>query len=341
MIICEALRLRFHSMHAEVPTSAEILLAFRYCSAATTYLSDYVNAPYTIIHLLHPEVSVRLGIDYHTDPVVFANTSKFLNDDSKSLISLSLLGGMPQPQFDRTTESWAINWDRPYTRFLLNHPKSTFSATKEHEVHASYFLSEAEPNTLKCTGLVADTLLGVSSYLPARRPCDHYNVNGSNSYVFDEWYAFVTGNIRSLKKEADLLLEFADTIQAKGSNHVWERQDCSPAERVQQVKEFLNYLEDEDVPLTDTIRIFYAACYQSHDRRLAVTKSKRLCLVPKDAKSGDLVCVLHGNRVPVIFRPIRETPMGYKNIGEAYVHGMMQYETAGLEDIPEGEFMVY
>jgi hypothetical protein len=103
-------------------------------------------------------------------------------------------------------------------------------------------------------------------------------------------------------------------------------------DRVQETTKFLDFLEDEDSAAHEMglIRVFYAACFPSHNRRFAVTKSARFCLVPEAAIRGDLVCIPHGSRVPYILRQNKEGDL-YQNIGEAFVHELMQGEAGEME----------
>ncbi|KAF1994471.1 HET-domain-containing protein [Amniculicola lignicola CBS 123094] len=58
-------------------------------------------------------------------------------------------------------------------------------------------------------------------------------------------------------------------------------------------------------------------------RRFCSTKGGSIGWVPESARSGDLVAVFHGGRVPYILRPCEG---GYTFVGEAYVHDAMQGE---------------
>jgi len=102
--------------------------------------------------------------------------------------------------------------------------------------------------------------------------------------------------------ETELLLHYAETIQARGCNSVWE--SATPEYLVNQTRDFLKFLDDEAMEATVDIQLFYASCLPSHDRRFGITGRGSFCLVPKDTKPDDLVCVPHGNRVPLIFRKI-------------------------------------
>ncbi|KAK4175799.1 hypothetical protein QBC36DRAFT_330579 [Triangularia setosa] len=78
-------------------------------------------------------------------------------------------------------------------------------------------------------------------------------------------------------------------------------------------------MEDDDLPEA-------FASYTTHTprRRLGITASKRVCLLPKLTEVGDKVALLRGGRVPMILRPREEGTMQF--IGEAYVHGVMDGE---------------
>jgi hypothetical protein len=85
------------------------------------------------------------------------------------------------------------------------------------------------------------------------------------------------------------------------------------------------------------------ATYITHatERRLGSTRTGLLCLLPKNAQSGDLLVLLEGGRVPVVLRPSKRgggndngedhTDEGGLSqvttfVGEAYVHGIMDGE---------------
>jgi hypothetical protein len=173
--------------------------------------------------------------------------------------------------------------------------------------------------------------------MPPRRHCDHYAV-ADNAYFFTEWYEFAKEHAR--KRNADqTILEFTDTIQARGCGSIWEAPDLTAEDRIEQTKGFLQFLEDPDAVLTKAVRIFYAACFASHERKFAVTRDGHFCLVPAATKDGDFVCIPHGCRVPYIFRPMRGKKTMH-NIGEAYVHGTMQGEGYTSDIRNEQEFVL-
>ncbi|KAF2162445.1 hypothetical protein M409DRAFT_27070 [Zasmidium cellare ATCC 36951] len=67
-----------------------------------------------------------------------------------------------------------------------------------------------------------------------------------------------------------------------------------------------------------------AATLRDMARRLAVTESGHVGIVPQQAQKGDLVCVLYGCSVPVILRPLAKGQ--YRLVGECYLQGFMEGE---------------
>lgn len=57
-------------------------------------------------------------------------------------------------------------------------------------------------------------------------------------------------------------------------------------------------------------------------RRLAVTNSGHVGMVPQNCRKGDLVCVLYGCSVPVVLRALLHSQ--YQLIGECYLQGFME-----------------
>jgi hypothetical protein len=100
---------------------------------------------------------------------------------------------------------------------------------------------------------------------------------------------------------------------------------------------FKNFLEEasrapegilgmrELCPEVDSYKQIEASLHKwaSH-RRFCATASDRFAMVPKWAKEGDVITVLHGSNVPIV---LRECTGGYHQVvGEAYVHGIMHGE---------------
>ncbi|MCJ1282213.1 hypothetical protein MMC26_001536 [Xylographa opegraphella] len=64
-------------------------------------------------------------------------------------------------------------------------------------------------------------------------------------------------------------------------------------------------------------------------RKLVELAKYRLGLCPRDGQLGDVVCILHGSRVPVLLRPRGDC---YEVVGQCYVHGIMEGEAVDWEE---------
>lgn len=309
VLYCEAMHRQYKKSQPTVP---DILLALRNIQS---YASSEINRTNVAYSILNIGFSLMLPLEFN-----YSQASSDVNDYTGQPLSLSL----PERYFREPGElpSWSADWSVYSDRFLLNHPASTFTASW---VANPWLLSRDQTSNIVCMGFVSETISELSDYLPSRRACDHYFASGDNSYFFNTWLDFAKDLSLSKRKEEEILLDFANTIQAKGCNHMWEKSEESEEARLQQIKGFLDFLENPDATESRSIQLFYASCLPSHDRRFGITKGKRFCLVPRATKRGDLVCILHGSRVPHVFRPLngQEGETLYENIGECYVNGMM------------------
>jgi hypothetical protein len=333
--------LRLDNTHAALP---ELALALRSVQTRCTDPRDYVYSAYSMANRIPSgteSVYSQPYVDYsYSTETVYTSASELLNILSGQPLSLSLSDGTQSRQ-----PSWSTNWETHTKRYLLNRLESGFSASRRLRCEQSYMhivpaLDSKELPRLRCKGRIVDSIRRMSGYLPPRRHCDHYILK-DNCFFFVNWYEFAQENSRLA--EDTFLLNYADTIQARGCGNLWEDPSATSRDRVQKVRAFLNFLSNEDAEESDTtnsIRLFHAACFPSHDRRFAVTNKGRFCLVPGATKSGDLVCIPCHSRVPYILRP-RPGGDGYQNIGETYVHGMMHGEMGDCEASEETEFLLY
>jgi hypothetical protein len=326
VLFCECMRNRYLDIdetHASLP---ELSLALRNIPAHCTDPRDFVHVAYSIANCpLSGQPPKGLPVaEYQASTVmVYNRASELMNVLSGQPLSLSLSDGTQSSHssFSLSHPSWSTNWETRTKRYLLNRIESGFSASRRLRCEQSsmHVLSHLELAHLRCTGRIVDSIRRTSDYLPPRRHCDHYILE-DNCFFFVNWYEFAQENSR-LAEDTNLL-HYADTIQARGCGHLWEDPSTTPRDRVQKV------------------RAFHAACFPSHDRRFAVTRKGRFCLVPGATKGGDLVCILRNSRVPYILRP-RTDGDGYQNIGEAYVHGIMHGEISDGDGFVETEFVLY
>jgi hypothetical protein len=63
----------------------------------------------------------------------------------------------------------------------------------------------------------------------------------------------------------------------------------------------------------------------AQQKRLFLSDGYDVGLVPKTAKRGDLICLLHGSKVPCILRPTADSER-YRIISQCYLDGKMNYE---------------
>jgi hypothetical protein len=69
--------------------------------------------------------------------------------------------------------------------------------------------------------------------------------------------------------------------------------------------------------------------YSSAEKRVGVLISKRLALLPNEAKIGDEICIFEGVNAPFV---IRKSGERYKIVGSCYLHGMMDGEALKRDD---------
>jgi hypothetical protein len=339
VLLCEAMRCRYLGLdnrHTKLP---DLLLALRSAPGRCSDPRDYVYSAYSIATGTSPDEAPGSDYELGTESV-YTQASQHLNILSGQPLSLSLTDDIHPRQ-----PSWSTNWNTRTKRFLLNHPASSFSAYRrpnadQHSTEIVRPPDATESLRMRFSGFIVDAIRRTSDYLPPRRHCDHYDVN-DNCLFFVNWYEFATDYSR--RTEDSVLLDYADTIQARGCGHLWEDAVITSQDRIQKARAFLNFLSDEDADafdVTNSIRLFHAACFPSHGRRFAITQKGRFCLVPKATQGGDLVCIPCNSRVPYIFRPRTEGD-GYRNIGETFVNGIMHGEMSELKDWEKRDFLLY
>lgn len=243
-------------------------------------------------------------------------------------VCLSMAKWTPEQNF--RLPSWAPDWERNQLQLLLNHPKSSFCSSSRPATAIQATLGS--PEVLTVAGSHVDSIAEIACCLPPRRRCDHYNVDGANILIFDEWFEFVKEKVDRAKRrgatETDALVQFVETVQAKGCNTIWTPSASTDLpSSVERAREFIDFLEDEEgAEPTAKLRLFYAACYPAHGRKLGITRRGRFGLFPEEAKCGDSVFILDGVRVPIILRARDQTGQNLFNIGESYVNGLMMGE---------------
>ncbi|KAE8453238.1 hypothetical protein EG329_011305 [Mollisiaceae sp. DMI_Dod_QoI] len=272
-------------------------------------------------------------------------TNQFKNDASVPFLALSLAQDNENRSKIRGIPSWVPDWTEPLLVYRLNSVSSTFNAsngqTSKGYRYQTYSLDRTlSYDELVCKVHLVDTLGKVASYMPPRLWYDKYNLNGANSFFFIEWFdwAEINGMTFSNASEDRLLLEYAETIQAKGCG-LWHKMGISESSRLLvQARSWLKFFDDETQEETEDIRQFHAACLPAHGRRFGITSHGRFCLVPRKAAANDLICIPFGSRVPFVFR---KKESYFENIGECYVHGIMHGEACTKGVIEELEIVIH
>jgi hypothetical protein len=70
----------------------------------------------------------------------------------------------------------------------------------------------------------------------------------------------------------------------------------------------------------------------TQSRRVFASAKRYLGVAPLLAKSGDVICLLYGGRVPYILRPKNDH---FLLVGESYIHGLMYGEAMSWPGIVE------
>jgi hypothetical protein len=191
-----------------------VLLSLRNFPSAATDVRDTVFMTYWIVETTD---SIRgpSTVDYAaTQGEVFRNAAFKLNDASGQPLSLSLIDNARSD-----LPSWVPDWTRQRVRFLLNHAASKFLASPYAMCEVAYRHQKDHrrppqpPDAeIAFSGLVVDVVQHRSSFLPPRRHCDHYAVNGANSYFLSEWHEFAREHSPATRSAHLVWLAYADTI---------------------------------------------------------------------------------------------------------------------------------
>lgn len=331
VVTCGYLRRRLRCAPGLRLAPSEVLLAQQQCRCASSHIS---NSVFAFLSLMDDS-----AIYYGIVPECSKSPQEIFKDISYTLGPLCLSLAPSSTKTYSPSPSWMAGWTQPQQRLLLNHAETYFDchSTKGREETCGDDLTQdihqylrTEQDSLQVACVFIDEVLEVSGYLPPRRHYDHYDVSGANIIVFEEWFEFVEEQMarsnRRTVKQADVLLQYADTIQARGCNSIWEASPTGvdTSQIVASTRQFLDFITEEDAELTKELQLFYAACYPSHDRCLGVTRKGHFGLLPGGTRRGDGIFVPMGNRVSVVLR--RVDAEQYRNMGEAYVHGLMSAE---------------
>ncbi|KAL8926894.1 MAG: hypothetical protein Q9208_002703 [Pyrenodesmia sp. 3 TL-2023] len=91
-----------------------------------------------------------------------------------------------------------------------------------------------------------------------------------------------------------------------------------------------NKERDEDMQAEIDQAFRYDFLRIARNRKFCITKKRYMGWCPFDTKPGDRVCILFGGQTPYV---VRKQGNGYRLLGEAYLHGVMDGEVLGMPDI--------
>lgn len=77
------------------------------------------------------------------------------------------------------------------------------------------------------------------------------------------------------------------------------------------------------------------------DATVCVTRGGYVGIVPRGAKKGDIVSVLHGSAVPFLMSKSERRRDHYVHLGECYIHGIMHGQHGSFEDLEELEIRLH
>ncbi|KAI0145096.1 hypothetical protein GGR57DRAFT_321038 [Xylariaceae sp. FL1272] len=324
---------RIYREHQTRPTLYEALSAWHGCNFWVSDEESHVSA---VLDICGTEIRPNATFEHNANERFYSLSLRVAH--TLGVLSLSVAKGPSLTTFPNNSTSWVPNWDSTRKHYLLTQSDNKFSASPRTDC---VVLGSTDSERLHCRGVVADTVKATATYLPPRRPCDHYIANGVNTTIFAEWFEFAEIHARQSRRvpysETQLLFQFAETIQARGAETIWQI-DWDECNITNQMRRFLEFCEDETEE-TMAIRLFYAACFPSHGNIFGVTERGYYCLLPPEAQQGDSVCIIYGNNVPIILR--RRLSGDYENLGESYVNGLMQYKESQLRDCPEVDFIIF
>ncbi|KAK1674168.1 heterokaryon incompatibility protein-domain-containing protein [Colletotrichum godetiae] len=215
---------------------------------------------------------------------------------------------------------------------------------------------------LRCSGMIVDTIQEDGVFWPelplppkpkrVPYPLDKMDVYyARNSLRSLEFYKscvrIASGSDRIQDMSPERLADFWKTLTSERSQ-LSDRVDVDLSESVKtMITNMETWLVSEDPEEANKARLsFVAAAVQvemtilaaASPRRFSRTTAGRLCLVPREAKVGDSVCLLLGSEVPFVIRPTRSGM--YELIGDAYVSGIMDGEAVASGEYTQAEIEI-
>ncbi|KAK1634973.1 heterokaryon incompatibility protein-domain-containing protein [Colletotrichum phormii] len=212
---------------------------------------------------------------------------------------------------------------------------------------------------LRCSGMIVDTIQEDGVFWPelplppkpkrVPYPLDKMDVYyARNSLRSLNYYKscvrIASGSDRIQDMSTERLADFWKTLTSERSQ-LSDRIDVDLSESVKtMITNMETWLVSEDPEEANKARLSFVAAAvpvemtilaAASPRRFSRTTAGRLCLVPREAKVGDSVCLLLGSEVPFVIRPTRRGM--YELIGDVYVSGIMDGEAVASGEYSQAE----
>lgn len=328
--VAELLRRRLLHSHVSL---AESLVATLGCWSSKASLRDRISA---LLSLSNDSDLEAAEVADRTAAGISKSLCKLMAERFGGPIFLALCYPEEEEAWLSRLPSWVPNCNlRDCSIMVLAHPNSSFSVST-----APYTFTVDREDRLHCRGTVLERVKLANWGMAPQSICEQYSA-GEDHGTFVVWYKealdyeskYGVGNYVRLTDETmasdseEAIVKFMETIQARGSNHLWDIQDAQRPSQI--VARARGLLRDDIETMTNDRLTPFAACWPSFGRMFGITSSGRFCLLPLQSRPGDVVCIIKGFKVPVLLRRYRGN---YRNLGECYIHGIMHGELGELED---------
>jgi hypothetical protein len=264
--------------------------------------------------------------------------------------------------------SWVPDWSVPWSVNVIDTPLPDHGYRAAGDTKADPKFDPDRPDRVGLTGRLVDIICEVAEATPS---FDHLFTtqrrdlfpSGSSQLRIQEW-AMSLESMRlecerssSAMASTEALWRTLCVNKARSDHHgmMWQglnvvpyptQQLTAPADYAQSFRAWCAWYIR---PLGDDVKISFteledlkewqtAMISAAHNRRFGITATGYMFLGPRDARPGDVVCVLNGGNVPFLLRPVDDGC--YRLVGECYVHELMDGKTTRDEAFVEQRFLI-
>lgn len=288
--------------------------------------------------------SLKLSADYtKSTQQVYRDLAEAVISSSDSLGILTLV----QHHQAIETPSWIPKWNFKQQANVIFREFLRWDASKRMPMSISF--DKLSP-TLRTLGIKLDVVSEEDEIdLDKLYPIPGSDNTASEEYRAAFWRHKASGNSAVQNRE---WLETYSMVFTWGLDGNWEHVDKK--EQAADFQDYLRNLCSVDLPFCEELcayrREYGSYEYSNMGRRVCwgrsffKTEIGYIGLGPRAMKTGDIVCVLFGCRIPMILRPENNY---YLLVSEAYVHGIMngeaieRWKAGELDNITEEEFEIH